>query len=167
MAAVRSAYVASKRGTTNFQITTVRITTKTTEATISTGLGRSGFSVASGNRALIGSAEDEGERDADDGQSLGHGEADPRGPHHGPAGLGLPGRALDDGGEDQADTDTRPDGAQAVADDAERSGELHCSQHWAASFRGDSAGAEGQSWIDTWVSAPRRWRRRCTGRSRR
>ena len=69
-------------------------------------------------------AEDEGQGDTDDRQRLGHGEADPGRAHHRAAGLRLPGGALDDGGEDQADADAGADGGQAVADDAERTGEL-------------------------------------------
>src|SRR6478609_550973 len=120
-------------------MTTVRRMTNTIAITISTGSGRSGL-VAYGMRSDVmavrsaQAAEDEGQRDTDDRQGLGHGEADPGGAHHRAAGLGLTRRALDDGGEDQAHADTRADGSQAVADDAERAGELQWS-HEQSSFR--------------------------------
>ncbi len=50
IAAVRSAYVASKRGTTALAITNVSSRAKITAMMISSGAGASGFSVASGMR---------------------------------------------------------------------------------------------------------------------
>src|SRR3954468_20127412 len=102
------------------------------------------------------SAEDEGEGDADDRERLGEGEADEGGAQHRAPSLRLPGGALDHGGEDQADADTGADGAEAVADDAERAGE----------FQG---GHEGRPFVsrraaETEISAPQRSPRRCTGR---
>src|SRR5690242_16322373 len=87
--------------------------------------------------------EDEGQRDADDREGLGHGEADPGGAHHGATRLGLAGGALDDGGEDQAHADAGADGGEAVADDAERAGELQW-RHVQHSFR-YSAGVSAES----------------------
>src|SRR5665647_3620876 len=66
--------------------------------------------------------QDEGEHQTEDGQRLGQGEAqDGDGLQHA-AGLGLTGDAVDVGREDQADTDTRTDGGEAVADEVEVSG---------------------------------------------
>jgi hypothetical protein len=77
--------------------------------------------------ATTRTAEDEGEGDADDRQRLGHSESDPGRPHHRTASLRLPRGALDDRAEDQAHADTGSDGGEAVADDAEGSGEFHWS----------------------------------------
>src|SRR5918998_1402158 len=91
---------------------------------------------AAGASSLTDEAEDERQGDADDGQGLGDGEADPRGAHHGAAGLRLAGRALDDRGENQTDTDAGADGSQTVADDAERSDELQRNDHVLLPFTG-------------------------------
>ena len=165
MASVRSAYVFSKPGTTYLAMRNHSSSAKITAMTISSGAGSSGFSVASGMRRGVmacvtaDEAEDEGEGDADDRERLGQGEADERGAEHRAAGLGLTGGALDDGGEDQTHADTGADRAEAVADDAERAGELQGS-HVVVPF-GSPLSVSGE----VAVSAPRRWPRRCTGRS--
>src|SRR3954454_20138339 len=105
------------------------------------------------------SAEDEGEGDADDRERLGQGEADERGAEHRTARLGLTGGALDHGGEDQTDADTGADGGEAVADDAERAGELQRRNHVVVPFSSSLDVSGGME-----VSAPRRRPRRCTGR---
>src|SRR6478736_604017 len=130
IAAVRSAYVASNRGTTYLAMIKVSSRANTTAAIISATLGSSGFS-ARGTKSVIIEitrlAEDEGECNTDDRQRLSNGESDPSRAHHRAASLRLSRRALDDRGEDQANADAGANGAEAVTDDAEGSSDFHWS----------------------------------------
>src|SRR5680860_110015 len=71
-----------------------------------------------------GSAEDECQGEAEDGQRLGEGEAQERQRLQHATGLRLAGDAVDVGCEDQADPDAGADGRQAVAQDRDVS--FHC-----------------------------------------
>src|SRR5699024_10077708 len=125
---------------------------KTTAAMISDHSGASGPSVIWGIMIVTSlgrsaqAAEDEGQRDTDDGEGLGQGEPDPGGAHHRAAGLRLTSGALDDGTEDQADADARADGAQAVADDTERAGQFQWG-HGAFPFVSRCRSAEVFAWV--------------------
>src|ERR1044072_3348820 len=66
-----------------------------------------------------GAAEDERERQTEDGRRLGEGEAEDRDALEHATGLGLTRDAVDVGGEDQADADTGADRRQAVAEDGD------------------------------------------------
>src|SRR5262245_204126 len=63
------------------------------------------------------SAEDEGEDQTEPGQRHGEHEAGEGDGLQDATGVGLPGHTVDVGGEDQADTDTRADGGETVAED--------------------------------------------------
>src|SRR5690606_31274448 len=69
-------------------------------------------------------AEDEAEGDAQQGERLDHGEADPDPLLGQPGRLGLARRRLDVGGEDDADTDAGADGGEAVPDGAQVAGQF-------------------------------------------
>jgi hypothetical protein len=126
MAAVRSAYVASNRGTTNLAMMNVNNSANTIAAITSAQFGRSGFSSWSGISSVVIQttrlAEDEGEGDADNCQRLCHRESNPGRAHHRAARFGLSRSALDDRGEDQTDANTGADSTEAVTDDTKGSG---------------------------------------------
>ena len=127
MASVRSAYVASNRGTTNLAMMNVNNSANTIAAITSAQFGSSGFSSWSGISSSVviqttRLAENEGEGDADNRQRLCHRESDPGRAHHRATRLGLSRSALDDRGEDQTDANTGADSTEAVTDDTEGSG---------------------------------------------
>src|SRR6266496_2814913 len=129
MASRRAANVASNCGTTNLASRYSRMPKMIRTRMISDQCGNSGLTSFSAARwiavmgvtlELGGMLENEGERDADDGQSLGKREPEDRERLQPALHFRLTGRAVDVGREDQPDTDARTDGREAIADHVER-----------------------------------------------
>src|SRR5690625_4223149 len=180
IADVRAAYAFSKLGTTNFQTSPTRIK-KTTMTRMSSdvctarGCGSSAArcisliawivipwpAFSSDGVVSLGerTGQHERKRDADDGERLREREPEYRDGLQSRLSLGLAGDTVDVRGEDQTDTDTWPNGSQAVPDHVERASH-------GFSFRRDACASMVKLVLGLvrWISARRRARRRRTWR---